>query len=117
MKTLAYLAVLALVGCGSGGGGGGAGSCTADAIVSTNPKVTGITCAEYGASFTADQVKGACPVGFGGDKPGTYSSGACPTANRVGTCVNGDTTARYYSPGWTTALAKTACGGATFTPN
>jgi hypothetical protein len=74
-------------------------------------------CVEYGGSFTADQVQHSCPIGMGADTPGTYSAGPCATANRVGSCVNGDLTARYYSPGYTAATAKTACGGAQFTAN
>lgn len=65
-------------------------------------------CTDYGAGYSSAQVSDSCK--------GPYSSGPCPSANRVGRCLMWDglpteVTFSYYSPGHTAATAQSACSG------
>lgn len=102
--VLGLLAVGA-VGCGSSA----AGSC--DISVSGSH-----VCSEYGAGYTADNVRAACA------SPGVYSAGSCSSTDRVGRCTitAGSTTyTQHYYPPMTSAIATAACTAAsgTFTAN
>jgi len=91
---ISTLAVSLLWSCG---GVSGAGSCF------NLPDL----CTDYGPGYTATQVQSSCK--------GPYSSGACPSANRVGRCLKWsglptEVTFSYYSPGWTAQSAQNECG-------
>ena len=106
------LFLIAATGCGgggddddgvdSGGTGGSAGSCSV-------PPAS--TCIDYtGSIWTATSAQDNCK-----DLPSsTYSSSACPTADRVGSCAHaqggdGEYVTHYYSPTFSETTAESAC--------
>jgi hypothetical protein len=71
-------------------------------------------CFDYGE---VDQLPASTRCGL--TTGGSLQSNACPTANRVGSCVRANDTIRYYSSSFDAATAQNACettdGGGTFT--
>lgn len=41
--------------------------------------------------------------------PGTFAESACSATSRIGSCLTGDITARYYASNWTDSSAQTDC--------
>lgn len=97
----------------------GGGSCT-----TLSPRTPAdYSCADYtgGAWCASGTGSRACDaVGSGA----TYSSSACPSIGRVGSCIfysgaTSEVVVRFYPPGYTTARAEAAChgGGGRFVAN
>jgi hypothetical protein len=111
MRTLSLL-VLPLLLVASSCGSSKGGSCTGG---------SGSTCTDFGAETNGDENAALCTAlngsGFGNS---TFSSDACPTGSRVGSCASGTSTFRYYSTGsspHTSTTAQSACttSGGTYT--
>jgi hypothetical protein len=101
-----------LLACGGDGGSGDpatpGGSC--------DTRMQNSTCIEYsGPQSVVDVYKNSCA-------PGTWLTGACPTAGRVGGCRLSDAslkltyTQNLYGPGFSAAAAMQACASGTFVP-
>jgi hypothetical protein len=135
VKILGLASLLVSLGCGgsssggggSGGGGGGGGMTTGSGSCAVSTGGTLVTCTDYGAGFTASTVMQTCSSSMA-----TYSTAACPSANRVGRCeitemqgaVSVGDAVNFYSPE-TSATVMSVCsmenglGGitTTFVPN
>jgi hypothetical protein len=79
VKTLVLASFLAIVACSSGGGGGPSTSGNGSCVATSGGMV--ITCTDFGAGFNANNVMQLCSTSMG-----TFSTGSCPSANRVGRC-------------------------------
>ncbi|MBL9003978.1 MAG: hypothetical protein JNJ46_07010 [Myxococcales bacterium] len=106
------IVLLFLVACGGDGGSGDPampnGSC--------DTRMQNSVCIEYsGPQSVVDVYKNNCA-------PGTWSTGACPTTNRVGGCRLSDAglkltyTQQLYSPAFSTSTAMQGCVGGMFVP-
>ena len=99
-----------LAACGGDGGG------SADIAGSCDTRAQNSVCIEYsGPASVVDAYKNNCA-------PGTWSTAACPTMNRVGGCKLSSAglqlsyTQQMYGPTFTSAAAMQACSGGTFVP-
>jgi hypothetical protein len=118
--TTAFVAMFAIGGCGSDS------SSTSASDGGGAPSGSGSTAKGNGSCVLPEPNLGSC-IDYTGNRSvtasfeqdcktvrGTYSSGACATAGRVGSCktfggMATEQTFRFYSPNFTAALAAGRC--------
>ena len=120
MNTLGLACALGLILSVTACGGENADDPSPQGGVGSCPSKNGGTCTDYlGSAFTTAFAQDRCQR-----SAGNYSSSACPSTNRVGSCaLEGDQpyaeAVRFYSPQMALATAQDTCtilGGA-FTAN
>lgn len=94
MRRTLLLATIAALSFACGGSSASVGSCAGGKESGCSQS---LCCQDYGGNFTAATAQSSCSA-----ISGTYSSTACPSSNRVGSCVlyqgtAAEQTVRYYA--------------------